>query len=112
MIVRVHYVDGEHLELTPIEWADARGDGVDWCEVVNDIGSVRVSGHSLYWMYGEEAGWVVGGGAVGYANPLGETVVPESGNHQYREIEYMPDLPISAVKLGHWWPGKERPPRG
>ncbi len=84
---------------------------MDWVEITNAAGTARVSGHSIYWLYREGDVWVLGGGSIGYTNPLGEVLVG-SGNHQYREIDYMPDLPHRAVKIGAWWPNKERPPHG
>ena len=110
--VRIQYADGSHLIGAAASWPSLPGSGVDWVEVTNDVGSIRVGGHSIYWLYRERKFWVIGGGSIGYTNPLGETLVPESGNHKYREIDYMPDLPHSSVKLGAWWPDKERPPHG
>lgn len=112
--LRVEYVDGSSVVGDPWKWtAFWRGEGVDWVEISNGAGTTRVSGHSLYWVYLEGPAWVVGGGSIGYTNPLGEVIVAAgTGNHEYREIEYMPDLPHRAVKLGHWWPGKKRPPHG
>jgi hypothetical protein len=110
-MLRVGYVDRQAIRAEPSEWPRLPSEGVDFVELENGAGSVRVSGHSLYWLYLEGDSWVIGGGSIGYANPLGETVVGV-GNHQYRAIEYMPDLAARQVKLGHWWPGKERPPHG
>lgn len=111
-MIRVGYVSGQTVSALVEDWHDLPSEGVDFVELTNDAGSIRVSGHSLYWLYREGPNWVLGGGSIGYTNPLGETVVPVSGNHEYRDIEYLPDLLARNVKLGHWWPGKERPPHG
>jgi hypothetical protein len=104
--VRVHYVSGQTIGAEPHDWPALPSEGVDWVEMTNEVGTIRVAGHSLYWLYREGPNWVIGGGSIGYTNALGETVVGDE--HRYREIEYMPDLPHSAVKMGAWWPGKER----
>lgn len=106
-MIRVGYVSGRTLEAAPEDWPGLPSEGVDFVEFTNEAGMVGVSGHSLYWLYRERESWVVGGGTVGSRNPLGETVVGK-GDHRYREIDFMPDLSIGAVKLGAWWPGKER----
>ena len=110
-MIRVSYVSGRVIEARPEDWPDLPSEGVDAVELTNDAGTARVSGHSIYWLYREGPSWVLGGGSIGYTNPLGETLVGV-GNHQYRQIDYMPDLLARQVKLGHWWPGKERPPHG
>ena len=110
-MIRVRYVSGRTVGALPEDWSELPAEGVDSVELTNEAGSARVSGHSIYWLYREGPAWVLGGGSIGYTNPLGETVVGE-GNHQYREIDYMPDLPARSIKLGAWWPGKERPPHG
>lgn len=111
LFVTIFYVDGNNLKIPPKDWGKARADGVDYVELSNDAGTIRVSGHSLYWLYPEGDAWVIGAGSIGYTNPLGETIVGV-GNHKYRVIDYLPDLSHDSVKLGHWWPNKERPPHG
>lgn len=111
MRVRVGYVSGRTIQALAEDWPELPTEGVDFVELTNAVGTIRVAGHSMYWLYREGPAWVIGGGSIGYTNALGETVVGK-GNHQYRQIEYMPDLPLSSVKLGAWWPGKERPPHG
>ena len=111
MRVHVRYIDGRTLSADPDDWSILPSEGLDEVALENAAGTAHSSGHSVYWLYPEGSTWVLGGGSIGYTNPLGETVVG-SGNHEYRQIEYMPDLRHDQVKLGAWWPSVERPPHG
>jgi hypothetical protein len=74
---------------------------MDWVDLIADDGTAsRVQGCSVYWLYEEDGGWVVGGGTVGHAE-ISEVVVP---GHQPRRPRYMPDLGHDQVKLGWWLP--------
>lgn len=110
--VRVGYVTGPTLSAEAGDWASLPGEGVDWVEVTNG-GSVRIASASLYWLYPEGDAWVAGWGSVRYdPNPLMEIICYTDGRQIERHIDYMPDLRLVDVKLGHWWPGEPRPPRG
>jgi hypothetical protein len=109
VIVRAAYVDGSVEEGSPHEWSSWPGHGVDWAEI-GHARFTRVSGMSVYWLYPEEESWVLGGGPVGYGNLVPETVVGGDDQHATRQIGYMPDLPLTSVKLGWWWPSEPRRP--
>lgn len=101
--VAIGYVDGTIETALAPEWSSLRGEGVDWFQV--GVGRYRASfqGHSLYWLYQEEDVWVAGCGSVRYSDqPLVEVLIHPDGTQEERPTGYFPDLPLSAVKLGHW----------
>lgn len=110
--MRVGYVSGPPLLAPAAWWTTLPAEGVDWVEVING-GRVRLASASLYWLYPEGEAWVVGRGSIRYdPNPLTEVLCFPDGTQVEREIDYMPDLHLPDIKLGWWWPGAERPPRG
>jgi hypothetical protein len=109
MILRVHYVDGATWVGTIQDWPTSPGEGVDVVEVQDPLGIVRFASQSLYWAYEENRSVVVGSGSVRYDhNPITEIVFSDGGQHE-RQREFMPDLPLRALKVGHWWPGTSAP---
>lgn len=59
---------------------------------------------SLYWLYPEGDGIVIGEGMVGYdPKAVREVVVSAKGKQEERFPKYMPDLNLRNVKLGWFW---------
>ena len=108
-IVRVGYVDGRKLEGSIDQWSQLPSEGVDWVEVgINSF--TRTSGNSIYWVYPEDASWVMGAAPAGYGKLPPEIVIAADGTQTARTIEFMPDLHLEEVKLGWWWPEEKRRP--
>lgn len=107
--LRVRYVDGTTVQGGPTLWTVWPGQGVDSVQATTCIGTTEINGQSVYWCYTEGANWVVGGGPVGYGTIPPEVLLTETGAHEPRLCRFMPDLPLTAVKLGHWWPGTSEP---
>lgn len=101
MTITVGYVNGKERTVDPTEWSGIPAQGVDWVAATTGKYTTTASGFSVYWLYKERDYWVLGGGSLGGVIPP-EVLIQESG-HVARAIEYMPDLFIEAVKLGHWW---------
>ena len=105
MRVRIHYVEGDELEVDPERWSVVRADGVDWFEVITDTGSVRFEGNSLYWLYERDGVWYAGGCGIGYPNQLEPVeLVITDGVQSTRPFVNVPDLYHAETKLGWWWP--------
>lgn len=112
-MVHVQYVDGSARRGSPENWRVFPGEGVDWVEVTDPLGTVHMAAASLYWLYPEGAGWVAGWASVGYdPNPVTEIVFDGMGGQQERKLRYLPDLHHRDVKLGHWWLGTSEPADG
>lgn len=101
--VKISYVDGDSVFIEACIWPDARSEGVDSLEVWTK-GPSSLGNQSIYWCYQEGYDWVFGGGPVGYGDLCPEIVVHPDGSHEARQIDCMPDLAHSQVKLGHWRP--------
>lgn len=105
--VTIHYVDGTDQTGS---WSELDTEGVDRVSIHTATGTISLASASLYWMYAEEECWVAGWGSVRYdPNPLTEIVIAPDGSQTERGVPFMPDLRLRDVKLGWWWPGKERP---
>lgn len=110
MNIRIVYVDNQQIEVSSAAaWEIARGEGIDYIEISNPL-LCHIHSASLYWLYEEHDTLVAGWGSVRYdPNPLTEILFYKDGNQEERKIEFMPDLRLSQVKLGHWWPGTSGP---
>lgn len=110
--VAVTYVDQEGTwDADASDWPLLRADGVDEVVIYNASGASHIAGCTLYWVYPEGDVWVRGGAGLGmgYADK-GEYLPPETlclpdGTQTHRTVEWVPDLPHDAVKLGWWYPG-------
>lgn len=108
-IVRIRYVTGRVEAASVSAWPELPAEGIDWVEIGHHH-FTRTMGMSIYWVYREGNRWVMGSGPVGYGALPAEVLVGADDQHEARAIEFMPDLPHSAVKLGWWWPGTTNRP--
>lgn len=111
VMCRVTYVDGSVLEFPAARWQHTRGEGVAEVLVFAGRTGTRFQAASLYWLYPDterEPGvYWAGCGSVRYdPNPLTEVRFYPDGTQEERRVPYMPDLPLKAVKLGHWKDGQ------
>lgn len=101
----ISYVDGTTKRSTAEDWVNLPSEGINYIIIDN----IRICCASLYWLYPEDDHYVVGWGSVRYdPNPLTEIEL-YGGLQKERQIEYMPDLKISQIKLGYWWLNQPRP---
>lgn len=106
MTAEVAYVDGSVQRAPAGLWRTLRSDGVDWVVVSNATGPSTFSGHSAYWLYREGDVWVAGQASFHYSRVIPpEVLFLPDGTQGTRAIDYVPDLPHSAIKLGWWLPG-------
>lgn len=64
LTVMVRYVDGSSQGGDPSSWRAWRGQGVDRVTVTDPSGVVVFQSSSLYWLYRESGGMVVGRGGA------------------------------------------------
>ena len=110
-MIRLHvkYVDGAYFDIPVHDWTSLDGQGIDYIEIGVEH-FTKTSGHSIYWVYPEGDTWVMGSGPVGYGAISPEVVVAQDGTQLARDIQFMPDLHHSDIKLGWWWPDVEQRP--
>lgn len=109
--VRIRCVDGRIWGGPITEWPFLPSEGIDFVEVISDVGTTRISGQSVYWAYREAGRWAVGGAPLGYGTIPPEILVYDDGHQEPRVVHYAPDLEHRSVKMGWWWPGEARPAR-
>lgn len=92
----------------PAFWEFVRADGVQSVAIKHDRYTVNIAGKSLYWLYWDNGKIVVGSGSVKYdPNPITEILIDARTFEQVtRQLDGMPDLHHSQVKLG-WWNGED-----
>lgn len=87
-------------------------EGVDRLSVEDPSGRVVIASASVYWLYPDCAGCVVGSAAIGYPLPIVEIAFDGFGGQVERRLEWCPDLMHATVKFGHWWIGTSAPVHG
>lgn len=112
--VRIDYVDGTFAE-GPLEmWTIMPSEGVDTITIYTRTGSTRIAGMTIYWLYRQGDVWHRGGAGLG-AGYIGGRSIPmppevlifPDEHMEQVPLEWVPDMPHSAVKLGWWYPGTE-----
>lgn len=98
-------MDGSEIEGSTDRWPELPAEGVDWVQLVlSDGAAIQMHAASLYWLYPEGDGVVIGEGMVAYdPKAVREVVVSASGEQEERFPEHLPDLAHQDIKLGWYW---------